>query len=56
MDRHAANHYPVMSLDELAALPLPAAKDCVLHLWTPVAQLIIALRLIGKRSVRGVCR
>ena len=26
--------YPEMSLDELAALELPAAKDCVLWLWT----------------------
>jgi hypothetical protein len=46
MDRHAANHYPVMSLPALAALKLPAAKDCVLYLWTPVAQLANALRLI----------
>jgi N6-adenosine-specific RNA methylase IME4 len=37
MDRHAANHYPVMSLDALAALKLPAAKDCVLYLWTTIA-------------------
>jgi N6-adenosine-specific RNA methylase IME4 len=46
MDRHAANHYPVMSLDALAALKLPAAKDCVLYLWAPVAQLRNALWLI----------
>jgi N6-adenosine-specific RNA methylase IME4 len=46
MDRHAANHYPVMSLPALAALKLPAAKDCVLYLWTPVAQLANALQLI----------
>ena len=33
MDRHAANHYPVMSLDQLSALKPPAAKDCALYLW-----------------------
>jgi N6-adenosine-specific RNA methylase IME4 len=46
MDRHAANHYPVMSLAELFALKLPAAKDCVLYLWATVAHLANALRLI----------
>jgi N6-adenosine-specific RNA methylase IME4 len=46
MDRHAANHYPVSSLAELAALKIPAAPDCVLYLWAPVAQLANALRLI----------
>lgn len=38
MDRHAANHYPVMSSAELATLELPTAKDCVLYLWVPVSQ------------------
>jgi N6-adenosine-specific RNA methylase IME4 len=46
MDRHVANHYPVMSLVALAALKLPAAKDCVLYLWAPVAHLANAQRLI----------
>jgi N6-adenosine-specific RNA methylase IME4 len=46
MDRHAANHYPVMSLAALAALPLPAAKDCVLYLWAPFNQLGNAVDLI----------
>lgn len=46
MVRHAANHYPVMSLDALAALKLPAAKDCVLYLWTTVPHFANALRLI----------
>jgi N6-adenosine-specific RNA methylase IME4 len=48
MDRHAANHYQVMSLEQLAALKLPAAKDCVLYLWAPVAQLANALWLLDK--------
>jgi N6-adenosine-specific RNA methylase IME4 len=46
MDRHAANHYPVMSLAELFALKLPAAKDCVLYLWVPFNQLGNAVDLI----------
>jgi N6-adenosine-specific RNA methylase IME4 len=46
MDRHAANHYPVMSLDELAALKLPAAEDCVLYLWTTVSHIAHAIDLI----------
>jgi N6-adenosine-specific RNA methylase IME4 len=50
MDRHAANHYPVMSLDDLAALKLPAAENCVLYLWAPVAQMRNAVRLIEQWS------
>lgn len=30
----AEDHYPTMSLDELAALELPAAEDAHLYLWT----------------------
>jgi len=45
MDRHAANHYPVMSLDELAALKLPAAKDCILYLWVTSPMLANAMAL-----------
>lgn len=30
----APNPYPEMSLDEIAALEIPAADDCVLWLWT----------------------
>ena len=46
MDRHAANHYPVMSLEQLFELKLPAAKDCVLYLWAPIPHFANALRLI----------
>jgi N6-adenosine-specific RNA methylase IME4 len=47
MDRHAANHYPVMSLDQLAALQLPAARDCVLYLWTTGPMLAHAMTLLS---------
>ena len=36
MDRAADNHYPTMTGDNLAALELPAADDCVLFLWATV--------------------
>jgi N6-adenosine-specific RNA methylase IME4 len=39
MDRAADNHYPTMTQDELAALDLPAADDCVLFCWATVAML-----------------
>lgn len=32
--RRAANPYPEMSLDEIAAIDIPAADDCVMWLWT----------------------
>lgn len=32
--RRAANPYPEMSLEEIAAIELPAADDCILWLWT----------------------
>jgi len=32
--RRAANPYPEMSLEEIQAIKLPAAADCVLWLWT----------------------
>jgi N6-adenosine-specific RNA methylase IME4 len=46
MDRHVANHYPVMSGDALTAMKLPAAKDCVLYLWVPFNQIGNAIDLI----------
>jgi N6-adenosine-specific RNA methylase IME4/ParB-like chromosome segregation protein Spo0J len=32
--RRAANPYPEMTLEQIAALDIPAASDCVLWLWT----------------------
>lgn len=32
--RRAANPYPEMSLEEIAALELPASDNCILFLWT----------------------
>jgi N6-adenosine-specific RNA methylase IME4 len=33
LGRSADNHYPTMTLDEIKALPIPAAKNCALLLW-----------------------
>lgn len=45
--RGAANdHYPTMTLDELAALPLPAAEEAHLYLWTTNAFLRDAFDLV----------
>jgi N6-adenosine-specific RNA methylase IME4 len=46
LDCSSDNHYPTMTFAELAGLPLPAAEDCVLHLWTTVSQLDNAMQLI----------
>jgi N6-adenosine-specific RNA methylase IME4 len=50
MDRSADNHYPTMTLDELAALDLPAAADCVLFCWATVAMLPQALAFLGQHG------
>jgi N6-adenosine-specific RNA methylase IME4 len=39
MDRAADNHYPTMTLEQIKALAVPAAKDCVLFLWATAAML-----------------
>ena len=36
LDQAADNYYPTMELDALKALRLPAAKYCVLFLWTTI--------------------
>lgn len=44
----AANHYPTMSEEEIAALPVArlAADDCWLHLWTTNGHLEAALSIL----------
>jgi N6-adenosine-specific RNA methylase IME4 len=47
-DRSAENHYPTMTFDQIAALPVDdlAAPDCALFLWAVMPQLAEALTLI----------
>jgi N6-adenosine-specific RNA methylase IME4 len=47
MDRAADNHFPTMTQDELAALDLPAAEDCVLFCWATVAMLPAGLAFLS---------
>jgi N6-adenosine-specific RNA methylase IME4 len=47
-DRSAENHYPTMTLAEIAALPVAklAAEDCALFLWAVMPELPGALEVI----------
>lgn len=47
MDRAADNHYPTMTLDDLKAMTVPAADDCVLFLWATVPMLPEAIALMS---------
>lgn len=46
MDRHPANHYPVMSVDQIKAIKVPAAKDCALFMWATVQMLRKAIEVM----------
>lgn len=40
------NHYPVMSDEEIMALPIPAAENAVLFVWTTMAKLDVTIDVI----------
>ena len=42
----AAKQYPLMTDDELCAMQIPAAKDCILYLWTTSPLLESGLRVM----------
>lgn len=44
--RAIENQYPTMSLDEICAMQVPAADDCVLFLWATSPKLAEAMRVI----------
>ena len=46
----AENHYPTMTVDELKALPIPAAEDCVIFSWATVPMLPQALEIMAARG------
>jgi N6-adenosine-specific RNA methylase IME4 len=47
MSRAADNHYDTLTTDAIAAIKLPAAKDCILFLWTTPAMKLDALRAMA---------
>jgi N6-adenosine-specific RNA methylase IME4 len=47
MDRSAENHYPTMTVDEIKALPVPAADDCVLFLWATAPMLVEGIEVMA---------
>jgi len=52
--RRAANPYPEMSLDEIAAIELPAADNCILWLWTTHKFMRHSFGLLDKWGFRDV--
>ena len=44
--RKVENQYPTMSIDEICALQVPSAKDCVLYLWATAPKLQEALKVM----------
>jgi N6-adenosine-specific RNA methylase IME4 len=46
-DRAPENHYPTMALEEIAALPVPAANDALLFLWAVTSLLPQALEVMA---------
>ncbi len=46
MDRAVDNHYPTMPLDQIKAVKVPAAKNCVLFLWAIASMLPEALAVV----------
>src|SRR5215469_9325526 len=47
MSRAADNHYPTLSTDDIAAIPIPAVKDSILFLWATSAMKEDALRVMA---------
>jgi N6-adenosine-specific RNA methylase IME4 len=45
--RSPQSHYPCMEIEQIAALPVPAADNCVLFIWSTVPHLPNALAVIS---------
>jgi len=41
------DHYPLMETEEICALQVPAAKDCVLYLWATAPMMEHAMQVIN---------
>jgi hypothetical protein len=57
VDRTADNHYRTMTLDDIKALEVPAADDCVLFLWATTPMLAAAFSVMATWgfSYRSCC-
>lgn len=47
-DRAADNHYPTMTIDDIAEIELPAATDCALFMWVTIPMLEMGIRLMHR--------
>lgn len=47
-DRAADNHYPTMTIDDIAEIEPPSATDCVLFLWVTVPMLALGIKLMHR--------
>jgi N6-adenosine-specific RNA methylase IME4 len=47
-DRAADNHYPTMTIDDIAEIEPPSATDCVLFLWVTVPMLALGIKLMQR--------
>jgi N6-adenosine-specific RNA methylase IME4 len=46
------NHYPTLSLDEIKALRLPAAANCVLFMWATIPLLDAAMEVLAVQGFK----
>jgi N6-adenosine-specific RNA methylase IME4 len=47
VNREIENHYPTMTLEEIKAVKVPAAKDAVLFLWVTAPKLVEGLEVMS---------
>jgi N6-adenosine-specific RNA methylase IME4 len=47
MDKSPENHYPTMTLDDIRALEIPAADDCIMFMWSTTPHLHNAIEIMG---------
>lgn len=47
LDRSAENHYPTMSIDNIKAIRIPAAPDCVCFCWATIPMLPQSLEALA---------
>ena len=45
-NRAIENHYPTMQIEDICAIDVPSAQDCVLFMWATAPKLVEALQVI----------